>query len=495
MYKLFLRGFGAARALTYGVRVHNHLDDNNVIRDIALNTELMVMYIRCGDHEKVVDIYEGIPPASHSLSSHFVLFSACGKERALQLGMRLQGLMELGPIKKGDIGIQTALLNLYSKCSHFAKGTETWRYIVDSGLRPTTITFSVVLTMCSLMKSLELGKQAHALIVESNITPNNKLESSLITMYTKCGQPHKGIEIWRAARASGVPADSILCGCALRACVALKELAIGEEVHRYIINNVDFDAELYNALIHMYVECGKPQEAPILFADMTRQKIKPTIITCTTMLKACTSMNMLELGLMVHKYITESRMKRNDILLETALMNMYVSCGQPQQAFGIWDHIQTYRLTPTSLTYKIALVAAAAAQALDFGKMIHVHLSQSKVFAWKDLSLVNSLMNMYMKCGQPQTALVIGKQMQANGIQPDQYTYNILLTACADMADLDEGKQVHASIVDSRISLSYGTLCALINMYAKAGSLEDACSVSTFFIPRTVLTHEGIFSS
>ena len=99
-----------------------------------------------------------------------------------------------------------------------------------------------------------------------------------------------------------------------------------------------------------------------------------------------------------------------------------------------------------------------------------------------DDSSINSLMNMYSKCGSLENARSIfdgmeskniitwnamiaaygqhgnGKealdlyhQMEEQGIIPDSYTYTCLLSICADMAALEEGKRIHKRIVDNNI--------------------------------------------
>lgn len=68
------------------------------------------------------------------------------------------------------------------------------------------------------------------------------------------------------------------------------------------------------------------------------------------------------------------------------------------------------------------------------------------------------------------------EKMQRMGEKPDVVTMLSLLSACADSGDLDAGRRLHSSlsVMFSRTAVLGN---ALIDMYAKCGSMKNALEV------------------
>ncbi|KAF6142290.1 hypothetical protein GIB67_039997 [Kingdonia uniflora] len=68
-----------------------------------------------------------------------------------------------------------------------------------------------------------------------------------------------------------------------------------------------------------------------------------------------------------------------------------------------------------------------------------------------------------------QEAIHMFWRMQREDFKPTHYTYASVYSACASIGALEQGKWVHAHMIKSR-----GIGNTLLDMYAKAGSIEDA---------------------
>jgi hypothetical protein len=75
----------------------------------------------------------------------------------------------------------------------------------------------------------------------------------------------------------------------------------------------------------------------------------------------------------------------------------------------------------------------------------------------------------------PQRALELWNTMTS---PPSKTTYVAVLLACAETAALQQGKLAHDNLTQQNINLDQIIATSLINMYAKAGSLDDANKVS-----------------
>uniref|UniRef100_A0A0A9EYJ0 DYW domain-containing protein n=1 Tax=Arundo donax TaxID=35708 RepID=A0A0A9EYJ0_ARUDO len=89
----------------------------------------------------------------------------------------------------------------------------------------------------------------------------------------------------------------------------------------------------------------------------------------------------------------------------------------------------------------------------------------------------NAMITAAVRSSRPGEALVLFREMQAKGLKPTSVTLISVLSACALLGALELGKWIHEYVrkigFDSLVKVN----TALIDMYAKCGSLEDAIAV------------------
>lgn len=92
----------------------------------------------------------------------------------------------------------------------------------------------------------------------------------------------------------------------------------------------------------------------------------------------------------------------------------------------------------------------------------------------RDVSLWNVMITAYARHRFFLEIQTIYCEMTKAGKQPDSFTYPSVLKACAALSDRKQGKAVHNCIVKSGFESCAFVGCALVNMYAKCGLIEDA---------------------
>lgn len=104
----------------------------------------------------------------------------------------------------------------------------------------------------------------------------------------------------------------------------------------------------------------------------------------------------------------------------------------------------------------------------------------SKVFnrmTKRDVVSWNALIAGYAQHGHGEEALKFYCQMQHTGARQDKFTFSSVLRACASLAALEQGKQIHAQIVQTGFVMDAFVGSAIVYMYGKCGVLEYACKV------------------
>nr|GEU48921.1 pentatricopeptide repeat-containing protein At1g31430 [Tanacetum cinerariifolium] len=111
----------------------------------------------------------------------------------------------------------------------------------------------------------------------------------------------------------GISADEATVVNTLFACVALRDLELGKEIHGYVRDDIGFTMIIGNALLDMYCKCG--------CLDVTREifdgLLNKNVICWTSMVSGYVSCGMLD----------EARRIAIDAVCGTALINMYAKCG------------------------------------------------------------------------------------------------------------------------------------------------------------------------
>ncbi len=191
----------------------------------------------------------------------------------------------------------------------------------------------------------------------------------------------------------------------------------------------------WNALILGHVKCGQGQKALELFQQMQGKGLQPDSVTLGGVLNACASVVALKEGRNAHEQIIQ-RGWESDIFLTSSLVDMYAKCGSMEDASRV------FKKRPS----------------LD-------------VVAW------NTMIFGHVKCGQGQNALELFQQMQQEGVQPTAVTFVAVLNSCASLVALEQGRCAHKQIIESGYESDVCVENSFVDMYAKCGSMEDACRV------------------
>jgi len=105
---------------------------------------------------------------------------------------------------------------------------------------------------------------------------------------------------------------------------------------------------------------------------------------------------------------------------------------------------------------------------VDFALRAFDQLESKDVIAW------NSVLSMYSRLGLLEQVIQHFGSMQNGGVSRNQFTFSVVLSACARLMDAEFGKQVHCNVIKTGFEFSSFCEGSLIDMYAKLNSVTDA---------------------
>ncbi|KAK9106784.1 hypothetical protein Syun_022795 [Stephania yunnanensis] len=193
---------------------------------------------------------------------------------------------------------------------------------------------------------------------------------------------------------------------------------------------------LFNTVARGYSRTGHDSLQVVeLFSRILLLGILPNDYTFPSLLKACTNSRALEEGKQVHSFVIKLGLHHNTYIAPT-LINMYADCGDCLAARQVFDRIED----PCVVIY-------------------------------------NSMITGYARNSQPNMALVLFRGLQKKNLKPTHVTLLSVLASCTLLGALNLGKWVHDYIKKNGFDRYVKVNTALIDMYAKCGSLEDAITV------------------
>ncbi|WOL05855.1 pentatricopeptide repeat-containing protein [Canna indica] len=205
---------------------------------------------------------------------------------------------------------------------------------------------------------------------------------------------------------------------------------------RHLFDQIpDPDVVLFNTLSRGYSRSHEPIQSVSVFARMLDAGVDPDDYSFPSLLKACASAKALQEGRQAHGTAVKLGFADNGYVLPT-LINMYAQCGE-----------------------------------LNAARVLFRRTDGRCVVSY------NSMITACVRSSRPSEALALFREMQAEGLRPTDVTMLSVLSSCALLGALELGKWIHEYIKKNEFGSFVKVNTALVDMYAKCGSLEDAIAV------------------
>ncbi|RCV09669.1 hypothetical protein SETIT_2G047600v2 [Setaria italica] len=220
------------------------------------------------------------------------------------------------------------------------------------------------------------------------------------------------------------------------------------------------DAASYSALISGHARLGSPASAAAALLARMRlaDALDPTEYTFVGLLTACARRGNPRLGAQVHALAAKSGhcscSGPGSLLVDNALLGMYVKCGRLGDALRAFDGMER-----------------------------------------RDVSSWNAVLAGLVELGRHEEAFGLFGEMRASGVRADSFSLSALLAAAGEGFGLPEGEAVHALSLKSGLETDLSVGNALIGFYAEHGSsVEDVVSVFQGMPVKDVISWTGLLN-
>lgn len=174
--------------------------------------------------------------------------------------------------------------------------------------------------------------------------------------------------------------------------------------------------------------------------------VSPLIYNYSYLLKACADNFDVKKGKEIHAQLILNGFS-NNVYAMTSVMNLYAKCRVIHEAYKMFDRMPE-----------------------------------------RDLVCWNSVIAGFAQNGMSKRSLELFSLMQEEGQRPDLITVVSVLPASANIGDLRIGKSIHAYALRHSLESYVNVATALLDMYAKCGSIGTARRIFDSMASRTVVS-------
>ncbi|XP_058096163.1 pentatricopeptide repeat-containing protein At1g08070, chloroplastic-like [Magnolia sinica] len=256
-------------------------------KDVVSWTEMISAYAQKGHYREALHLFDqmrvlGCKPNHLTLVS---LLSSCAHLGSIRVGMSIHQFIEKNGIFI-DVYIGTTLIDMYSKCGDIEnslkifnlmprKDVYTWNTMIEGlashgqgrhaldlfmrmemeGLEPNGVTFVGVLTACSHVGLVKVGRAYfHLMINEYGITPRIEHYGCLVDLLGRAGLVDEAEEV---VNRMPIQPNAVVWGALLAACKVGGNVELGERALKHLLELEPENGGNYTLLSNIYAAASR----------------------------------------------------------------------------------------------------------------------------------------------------------------------------------------------------------------------------------------------
>eukprot|EP00257_Ricinus_communis_P022102 XP_015581741.1 pentatricopeptide repeat-containing protein At3g49740 [Ricinus communis] len=489
---------------TFGNKLHAYAIKSSLKTYTHVANTLLSLYAKAKEIDSVKWVFG--ETENPDVYSYATLVSACAKLGHVDYACVLFDVMP-----QRDVVVWNALITGCMESGNEEIGLNYFRDMCRSGVRHDNYSLASVLSGCKLVM-VNFGMQVHSLVIKSGSLVEPSVINALITMYFNCENVLDGYLVFEEAEDSvrdqityNVMIDGlvsvgrieealIICRKMLGSCLRPNELTfvslmssclhaeIGYQFHAQAIK-MGFEAStsLSNATITMYSSCKDLHAARKVFERLERKDP----VSWNTMISSYTQGNFGRLAILAYLEMRRTGTEPDEFTFGSLLASS--------------ELLETVEMIH-ALVFRNSLISnIQVSNALASAYSKHGNMEQSyQIFSdmsFRDLISWNSIISGFLLNGLPLLGLEKFSELQMSEFKSNEYTLNIILSICASIPALGQGKQVHGYIMRSGFSSEVSLGNGLITFYAKCGLIDWSSRVFTALAKKDTVSWNALISA
>ncbi|XP_010512381.1 PREDICTED: putative pentatricopeptide repeat-containing protein At3g23330 [Camelina sativa] len=320
-----------------------------------------------------------------------------------------------------------SVIRCFTDQSLFFRALASFVEMRASGRCPDHNVFPSVLKSCTMMTDLRFGESVHGCIVRLGMDCDLYTGNALMNMYAKLLGMSSKISVGKVF--DEMPQRTSCDDLKDETCI----MPLGMDSVRKVFEVLPRkDVVSYNTIIAGYAQSGMYEDGLRMVREMGTTDLKPDAFTLSTVLPIFSEYVDVIKGKEIHGYAIRKGID-SDVYFGSSLVDMYAKSAR-----------------------------------IEDSERVFSRLSRRDSISW------NSLVAGYVQNGRYNEALRLFRQMVMKKVRPGPVAFSSVIPACAHLATLHLGKQLHGYVLRGGFGSNIFISSALVDMYSKCGNINAA---------------------
>lgn len=282
------------------------------------------------------------------------------------------------------------------------------------------------------------------------------------------GQLQKALRTLQLLDQKGLPVSRDIIYSLLQECIKHKNFAVGARVHTLIVcRGLDHTTCFSDHLIRLFAACGSLPEANNVFKNAA----STTTYTWNGIISAHVDLGDHQGALCLYQKMLQDRGVSVDNVTLSCILKACSASGAILQSRVIHGHALEENLDQDVVVLNTLINTYSKNDSMEDAQAVFDGLMNRNVLSW------GAIICGYSEQGNGVCALQLFENLQSDGLQPSRAIFLSVLKACNLVGSVVMGRKIHDQIIRLAFLSDSAIQSALVDMYAKCQSLEEAYAV------------------
>lgn len=400
-------------------------------------------------------------------------------------------------ISERDVVCWNSIIGGYVQSGQYDEAFNMFLRMRDSGITPSPVTMVSLIQACERSDYVELGKCVHGCVLEFGMGEDAFVLTALVNMYCNIGDigyaqwvfettpmrnlvswntmisgciqhglVHESFALFRRLVTSGCGFDSGTIVSLIQGCALTADMESGKILHGCVIRRgFELNPIISTAVVDLYSKCGAIEQATFVFDRMKKRNV----ITWTAMLVGLAQNGCAGDALKLFHHMQVEGVVANSVTL-VSLVHSCAHLGSLKEGRSIHGYLIRH-----GSAFDIVITTALNDMYAKCGKINSAQMIFSNSNIHKDVILCNSMITGYGIHGHGQQAIDLYRRMKEEGIKPNETSFLSLLTACSHSGLVEEGINLfHCMERDHNIRPTEKHYASFVDLLSRAGLFKEA---------------------
>ncbi|XP_078179142.1 tetratricopeptide repeat (TPR)-like superfamily protein [Carex rostrata] len=379
--------------------------------------------------------------------------------------------------------------------------------------KPDAVTLITVIPLCGELNLIFEVKSVHGYCIRHEMqTANSSIGNSLMDAYFNCDHeryarklfditPNRDLSSWNTM-ISGLQDVRMLFSQLLRAGLRCnlpsflgvlpsiskqQDLNFGKLIHGMVLKyGYDSSTSVINALMHMYMSCGKLSVSLCLLKSII---FESDVISWNTIIAGCVQRGLFREAIETFQFMHSKLNISADFI---TLASVLSACAE-LEAHTCGNAIHGLMLK-RPIQFDVGVRKTLVTMYLKVGDL----KSANKVYGFGyqgNFSMWNCMISSFVRNGEGDKALELYRGNRDQLSSPDEITIVSLICACSQIGNFRHGKEINGYVFRYGLQNNVYIMASLIDLYSKCGMLDLAMKIFEISEKKSIASWNSMISA